>query len=58
MVTYFATSVEETKLDMEEVLPKFNYKKAATRKEIIEKARKDFKFEKEIDSYFKTILMW
>lgn len=57
-VTYFATSVEETKLDMEEVLPKFNDKKASTRKEMIEKARKDFKFEKEIDSYFKEILMW
>lgn len=57
-VTYFAKSVEEMKIDMELYLPKFNDKKARTRDEVIEKAKKDFKFEKEIDRYIKSIFIW
>ncbi len=57
-VTYFAKSIEERKVDMEVVMPKFNDKKARTREEVIERAKKDFKFEKEIDSYLKSLFMW
>lgn len=57
-VTYFAKSIEEQKTDIGEVIPKFNSKKAKTREEVIEKARKDFKFEKEIDKYIKELFLW
>lgn len=57
-VTYFAKSIEERKVDMEVVMPKFKDKKARTREEVIEQAKKDFKFEKEIDSYLKSLFMW
>ncbi|MBC9813060.1 GLPGLI family protein [Crocinitomicaceae bacterium CZZ-1] len=57
-VTYFAKSIEERKIDMEVVMPKFKDKKARTREEVMEQAKKDFKFEKEIDSYLKSLFMW
>jgi GLPGLI family protein len=57
-VTYFAKSIEEQKVNIEEIMPKFNDKKAKTRNEVIEKAKKDFKFEKEIDSYIKELFLW
>lgn len=57
-VTYFAKSIEERKIDFEEIMPKFNEKKAKSRKEIIEKARRDYKQEKEIDQYIKRLFLW
>lgn len=57
-VTYFAKSIEEQKINIEEIMPKFNDKKAKTRDEVIEKAKKDFKFEKEIDAYLKELFLW
>lgn len=57
-VTYFAKSIEETKIDMEEILPKFSDKKAKTRQELVEKTKKDYKMEKNIDSYLLELFMW
>ncbi|HLU86389.1 MAG TPA: GLPGLI family protein, partial [Taishania sp.] len=57
-VTYFATKVEERKIDMELYLPKFNDKKAKTKEDVIERAKKDFKFEKGIDKFIKEIFIW
>ncbi|MCO5260424.1 MAG: GLPGLI family protein [Crocinitomicaceae bacterium] len=57
-ITYFAKSIEETTFDIEEIMPKFNSKKALTRKELIEKTKKDFKFEKEIDKYILELFLW
>ncbi len=57
-VTYFATSVNEQKIDFELVTPRFNDKKSKTRREFIEKARKDFKHEKDIEKYLKAIFLW
>lgn len=57
-ITYFARSIEEQKINLEEIMPKFNDKKARTRDQVIEKAKKDFKFEKEIDTYLKELFLW
>jgi len=57
-VTYFAKAVEEQKVDMELYIPKFNDKKAKTRKDLIESVKKDFKSEKNIDTYIKEVLLW
>lgn len=57
-ITYFAKAIEEKPIDFEEIMPKFNEKKANTRQKTIEKAKSDFKFEKEIDRYIKEFFMW
>lgn len=57
-VTYFAKSVDEQKIDLELYIPKFNEKKAKTRKELIDSVKKDFKSEKSIDEYIKDVMIW
>lgn len=57
-VTYFAKTIEERAIDFEEITPRFNDKKARTRKEVIEKARQDFRHQKDMEKYLKRIFLW
>lgn len=57
-ITYFAKSIQEMKVDMDEIMPRFNDKKATSRQALIEKTKKDYKFEKDLDAYLLELFMW
>lgn len=57
-VTYFARSIDEQTIDFEAIMPRFNDKRARKRNEVIEKARQDFKYEKDFEKQLKQLFMW